>query len=133
MIYDDVNATEIIFIQLHTLIGMVLKFYTLLAPNRQPDKQIKKSKVNKKKKQQQMKQKRQKKINNTGAWMENSKYTNEHTKQIVDMLLTLSGGTVSEKGFIRLLGQARPSVNVRRTFCLFLLSPPLKSHVINIK
>lgn len=80
-----------------------------------------------------MKQKRQKKINNTGAWMENSKYTNEHTKQIVDMLLTLSGGTVSEKGFIRLLGQARPSVNVRRTFCLFLLSPPLKSHIINIK
>lgn len=131
MIYDDVNATEIIFIQLHTLIGMVLKFYTLLAPNRQPDKRIKKSKV--KKKQQQTKQKRQKKINNTGAWMENSKYTNEHTKQIVDMLLTLSGGTVSEKGFIRLLGQARPSVNVRRTFCLFLLSPPLKSHVINIK
>ena len=131
MIYDDVNATEIIFIQLHTFIGMVLKFYTLLAPNRQPDKRIKKSKV--KKKQQQTKQKRQKKINNTGAWMENSKYTNEHTKQIVDMLLTLSGGTVSEKGFIRLLGQARPSVNVRRTFCLFLLSPPLKSHVINIK
>lgn len=131
MIYDDVNATKIIFIQLHTLIGMVLKFYTLLAPNRQPDKRIKKSKV--KKKQQQTKQKRQKKINNTGAWMENSKYTNEHTKQIVDMLLTLSGGTVSEKGFIRLLGQARPSVNVRRTFCLFLLSPPLKSHIINIK
>lgn len=126
------NATEIIFIQLHTFIGMVLKFYTLLAPNRQPDKRIKKSKV-KKKKQQQTKQKRQKKINNTGAWMENSKYTNEHTKQIVDMLLTLSGGTVSEKGFIRLLGQARPSVNVRRTFCLFLLSPPLKSHIINIK
>ena len=59
MIYDDVNATEIIFIQLHTLIGMVLKLYTLLAPNRQPDKRIKKSKV--KKKQQQMKQKRQKK------------------------------------------------------------------------
>lgn len=59
MIYDDVNATEIIFIQLHTLIGMVLKFYTLLAPNRQPDKRIKKSKV--KKKQQQTKQKRQKK------------------------------------------------------------------------
>lgn len=132
MIYDDMNATEIIFIQLHTFIGMVLKFYTLLAPNRQPDKRIKKSKV-KKKKQQQTKQKRQKKINNTGAWMENSKYTNEHTKQIVDMLLTLSGGTVSEKGFIRLLGQARPSVNVRRTFCLFLLSPPLKSHIINIK
>lgn len=126
------NATEIIFIQLHTFIGMVLKFYTLLAPNRQPDKRIKKSKV-KKKQQQQTKQKRQKKINNTGAWMENSKYTNEHTKQIVDMLLTLSGGTVSEKGFIRLLGQARPSVNVRRTFCLFLLSPPLKSHIINIK
>lgn len=48
MIYDDVNATEIIFIQLHTLIGMVLKFYTLLAPNRQPDKRIKKSKVKKK-------------------------------------------------------------------------------------
>ena len=47
MIYDDVNATEIIFIQLHTLIGMVLKFYTLLAPNRQPDKRIKKSKVKK--------------------------------------------------------------------------------------
>lgn len=132
MIYDDMNATEIIFIQLHTFIGMVLKFYTLLAPNRQPDKRIKKSKV-KKKQQQQTKQKRQKKINNTGAWMENSKYTNEHTKQIVDMLLTLSGGTVSEKGFIRLLGQARPSVNVRRTFCLFLLSPPLKSHIINIK
>ena len=132
MIYDDMNATEIIFIQLHTFIGMVLKFYTLLAPNRQPDKRIKKSKV-KKKKQQQTKQKRQKKINNTGAWMENSKYTNEHTKQIVDMLLTISGGTVSEKGFIRLLGQARPSVNVRRTFCLFLLSPPLKSHIINIK
>ena len=132
MIDDDMNATEIIFIQLHTFIGMVLKFYTLLAPNRQPDKRIKKSKV-KKKKQQQTKQKRQKKINNTGAWMENSKYTNEHTKQIVDMLLTLSGGTVSEKGFIRLLGQARPSVNVRRTFCLFLLSPPLKSHIINIK
>lgn len=59
MIYDDVNATKIIFIQLHTLIGMVLKFYTLLAPNRQPDKRIKKSKV--KKKQQQTKQKRQKK------------------------------------------------------------------------
>lgn len=59
MIYDDVNATEIIFIQLHTFIGMVLKFYTLLAPNRQPDKRIKKSKV--KKKQQQTKQKRQKK------------------------------------------------------------------------
>ena len=70
MIYDDVNATEIIFIQLHTFIGMVLKFYTLLAPNRQPDKRIKKSKV-KKKQQQQTKQKRQKKINNTGAWMEN--------------------------------------------------------------
>lgn len=49
MIYDDVNATEIIFIQLHTFIGMVLKFYTLLAPNRQPDKRIKKSKVKKKK------------------------------------------------------------------------------------
>lgn len=48
MIYDDVNATEIIFIQLHTFIGMVLKFYTLLAPNRQPDKRIKKSKVKKK-------------------------------------------------------------------------------------
>lgn len=59
MIYDDVNVTEIIFIQLHTFIGMVLKFYTLLAPNRQPDKRIKKSKV--KKKQQQTKQKRQKK------------------------------------------------------------------------
>lgn len=48
MIYDDVNATEIIFIQLHTFIGMVLKFYTLLAQNRQPDKRIKKSKVKKK-------------------------------------------------------------------------------------
>lgn len=131
MIYDDVNATEIIFIQLHTLIGMVLKFYTLLAPNRQPDKRIKKSKVKKNNNKRNKNDK--KKINNTGAWMENSKYTNEHTKQIVDMLLTLSGGTVSEKGFIRLLGQARPSVNVRRTFCLFLLSPPLKSHVINIK
>lgn len=47
MIYDDMNATEIIFIQLHTFIGMVLKFYTLLAPNRQPDKRIKKSKVKK--------------------------------------------------------------------------------------
>lgn len=132
MIYDDVNATEIIFIQLHTLIGMVLKFYTLLAPNRQPDKRIKKSKVKKKTTTNETKTTK-KKINNTGAWMENSKYTNEHTKQIVDMLLTLSGGTVSEKGFIRLLGQARPSVNVRRTFCLVLLSPPLKSHVINIK
>lgn len=132
MIYDDVNATEIIFIQLHTLIGMVLKFYTLLAPNRQPDKRIKKSKVKKKNNNKRNKNDK-KKINNTGAWMENSKYTNEHTKQIVDMLLTLSGGTVSEKGFIRLLGQARPSVNVRRTFCLFLLSPPLKSHIINIK
>lgn len=132
MIYDDVNATEIIFIQLHTFIGMVLKFYTLLAPNRQPDKRIKKSKVKKKNNNKRNKNDK-KKINNTGAWMENSKYTNEHTKQIVDMLLTLSGGTVSEKGFIRLLGQARPSVNVRRTFCLFLLSPPLKSHVINIK
>lgn len=131
MIYDDVNATEIIFIQLHTLIGMVLKFYTLLAPNRQPDKRIKKLKVKKNNNKRNKNDK--KKINNTGAWMENSKYTNEHTKQIVDMLLTLSGGTVSEKGFIRLLGQARPSVNVRRTFCLFLLSPPLKSHVINIK
>ena len=132
MIYDDVNATEIIFIQLHTFIGMVLKFYTLLAPNRQPDKRIKKSKVKKNNNKKRNKNDK-KKINNTGAWMENSKYTNEHTKQIVDMLLTLSGGTVSEKGFIRLLGQARPSVNVRRTFCLFLLSPPLKSHVINIK
>lgn len=132
MIYDDVNATEIIFIQLHTFIGMVLKFYTLLAPNRQPDKRIKKSKVKKNNNNKRNKNDK-KKINNTGAWMENSKYTNEHTKQIVDMLLTLSGGTVSEKGFIRLLGQARPSVNVRRTFCLFLLSPPLKSHVINIK
>lgn len=132
MIYDDVNATEIIFIQLHTFIGMVLKFYTLLAPNRQPDKRIKKSKVKKKNNNKRNKNDK-KKINNTGAWMENSKYTNEHTKQIVDMLLTLSGGTVSEKGFIRLLGQARPSVNVRRTFCLFLLSPPLKSHIINIK
>lgn len=132
MIYDDVNATEIIFIQLHTFIGMVLKFSTLLAPNRQPDKRIKKSKVKKKNNNKRNKNDK-KKINNTGAWMENSKYTNEHTKQIVDMLLTLSGGTVSEKGFIRLLGQARPSVNVRRTFCLFLLSPPLKSHIINIK
>lgn len=132
MIYDDVNATEIIFIQLHTFIGMVLKFYTLLAPNRQPDKRIKKSKVKKNNNNKRNKNDK-KKINNTGAWMENSKYTNEHTKQIVDMLLTLSGGTVSEKGFIRLLGQARPSVNVRRTFCLFLLSPPLKSHIINIK
>lgn len=132
MIYDDVNATEIIFIQLHTFIGMVFKFYTLLAPNRQPDKRIKKSKVKKKNNNKRNKNDK-KKINNTGAWMENSKYTNEHTKQIVDMLLTLSGGTVSEKGFIRLLGQARPSVNVRRTFCLFLLSPPLKSHIINIK
>ena len=132
MIYDDVNATKIIFIQLHTLIGMVLKFYTLLAPNRQPDKRIKKSKVKKNNNNKRNKNDK-KKINNTGAWMENSKYTNEHTKQIVDMLLTLSGGTVSEKGFIRLLGQARPSVNVRRTFCLFLLSPPLKSHIINIK
>ena len=131
MIYDDVNATEIIFIQLHTFIGMVLKFYTLLAQNRQPDKRIKKSKVKKKNNKRNKNDK--KKINNTGAWMENSKYTNEHTKQIVDMLLTLSGGTVSEKGFIRLLGQARPSVNVRRTFCLFFLSPPLKSHIINIK
>lgn len=132
MIYDDVNATEIIFIQLHTFIGMVLKFYTLLAPNRQPDKRIKKSKVKKNNNNKRNKNDK-KKINNTGAWMENSKYTNEHTKQIVDMLLTLSGGTVSEKGFIRLLGQARPSVNVRRTFCLFFLSPPLKSHIINIK
>ena len=132
MIYDDVNATEIIFIQLHTFIGMVLKFYTLLALNRQPDKRIKKSKVKKNNNNKRNKNDK-KKINNTGAWMENSKYTNEHTKQIVDMLLTLSGGTVSEKGFIRLLGQARPSVNVRRTFCLFLLSPPLKSHIINIK
>ena len=61
MIDDDMNATEIIFIQLHTFIGMVLKFYTLLAPNRQPDKRIKKSKVKKKKQQQQTKQKRQKK------------------------------------------------------------------------